>query len=1238
VDSSGGVSEFGRILETFKGSTAGFESKKNLLVSKNSEILDIIQNFHYRINSSWAEELSKTGGQRGTVYDRILDGDLPLLKGCIYWDEQSMNEVPYLSIEVDSETSKFAGLGCTVLDPILGQVIPAVIGGRMLGPNSGEVVPINGVCKTADFDVVVPFSNIDFKKQTVNSNVPALLEELLLTISMSATQRNEIQAHVSEPNQIAILTPQQKLSDSDAHPAITMSHANLLVTEDASVGVPDLALQDTDRREENYDRPDVHIGGEQIQVIDSQSQVETVDEILGMNVKASAVELAGGLHTPVSVGRAVNEQDGPENIQVIPGKKNIQDAVAAASDQHTVVAAPDPSLEQSGLHSKTEVKRSFQEILHALVQEFRVCDDNPDISQIITHAMDSVRQKQEDLKQNLEQQRDNFHRKHQDMVKKVQESSLGDEEGRKKLMADMEQQKHFMDEIVEQEHARQMSMFERAQVEAAERRLRKMQKLLQQQEAEAAACFGNLSTAQRAAQRLEIEMDNALEDSISNELSNAAARRVASISAVQQDVLEALAGTAGAPNSDELMEQLLGRYEADIDEIETRTRQSLSESISRISAQMEIDFARKLARLRVTTEKARSKKNWGQLRLMVKVGALTIKKTKRPEEIQQLAAARQDHQRVRLVAALEAQENTEINDLTESLGNLHRLEIAEAEEIFAQKLIKMDDEEARQLLMKEHEYGMEEMKKRLDLDKQRQLEALNDKLQNRRHKLVHEQEVLHKEEVSLLASPKNAKEAERFVHKLEAMVKHEQERALLVQALEQGTKLEKEEIRREIEDMAAAEVAECAARLAESLSATDDEDVRADLIRKHESELEALRRRMGLEKERQQHEMQERLAQRRKKQIALHDQMQVEAVRLLASPDTVAQADSLALAMEAIARQEQHRVQMLSSLQELAGAEREEAIQETNLLISKATAEKELELLAKLEAVDDISERTRLLKIHESEMAALQQRMLLEKQRQLSELDQRCRERKMRKIDQTLGQMQEEQLKLISSPESSKEAELVGLKLDVLLKQEMGAAQLNTAIVEQSSMELRVLQENLAAKGDAAVASANANLAGKLQGKNDEERHRLLAQHEIDLARIRAEGSISVAKAEEEMFRLIQERKEKKRNRLEQQYMREAELLAAANDKESAVKAMEHVVLETSMEIEHEKKAAKLLFNIVCESQSEVKLLRQEMSEKSAQIIQNEEGRLEYELSKLDSASSERQILLQVCCILSCGR
>ena len=133
------------------------------------------------------------------------------------------------------------------------------------------------------------------------------------------------------------------------------------------------------------------------------------------------------------------------------------------------------------------------------------------------------------------------------------------------------------------------------------------------------------------------------------------------------------------------------------------------------------------------------------------------------------------------------------------------------------------------------------------------------------------------------------------------------------------------------------------------------------------------------------------------------------------------------------------------------------------------------------------------------------------------------------------------------------------------------------------------------------------------------------APHPIGTAKIHK------AKAEVEMYRLIQERKEKKRSRLEQQFMREDELLAAAKDKESAVKAMEHVVLETSVEIEHEKKAAKLLFNIVCESQSEVKLLKQEMSEKSAQIIQNEEGRLAYEISKLDSSSSERQILLQVC-------
>ncbi len=1199
LDSSMGASGFGPFLEAAKKSATDFELQKQQLISKSKQICDILGNFDYQMDHPWAEELSKTGSQRGSVYDRILEGYLPLLKGCVYWDEQSMKEVPYLSIEVDAENGKFTGLGCTVLDPILGQEIPAVIGGRMLGPNSGDVVPINGVCKTAEFNVVVPFSNIDFKKPTVNSNVPALLEELLLAISLSGTHRFQVQGHESAPNQIgtSATQPWHRDSDSDARTAFTLSNADSVLPGD---------LLKT---------------SEQQQSKGSQSQGENRDFILGAIVTVSSADLA----------------DSRETTDFVEGQDGCKTNLAPEKDD-IVVAALVPTPEQPGLNSMAEIKMTFQEKLKAIVREFQVCHDNPDISQKIMHSFDTIHQKREAFKQNLEQRRDDFDEKHHAMVKKVQASSLGDEEAKAKLISDMQQQKNFMDEIVAQEHTRQMSMFERAQIEAAERRLLKMKKLLQQQDAEAAACLGNLTNAQRAAQRMEIEMDNALEDSISDELSNAAAQRIASISKEQQDVLEALAGTAGAPNGDELTEQLLARYETDVDEIETQIRQNLSESISQISTNMEIDFARKVARLRVTTEKARSKKNWGQIKMVVRVGALTFRRSKKPEELQRLAAERQEQQRVRLVAAIEAQEIAETNHLSECLGTLHHLKIAEAEDLFADKLKKVDDEKEREDLMKEHDSQMEELKKQLALDRQRQLDDLNEKIQNRRKlKVGHEQDVLHKEEISLLSSPKNAKDAESVCHKIESMLKLEEDRALLLQAFEQGGKLERDEIAREVESMAAAEFAEHAARMAKSLSATDDEDVRSELIRQHEFEMEALGRHMGLEKQRQLKEMQERLAQRRKKQLSLQEQLQLDAVKLLSSSETAAQAESLAVAVEAIARQEQQRVQLLSSLQELAAAEREEAVQEINLSINKATAEKEVELLAKLEAVDNDSERARLLKMHESEMASLKQQLQIDQQRQLCVLDQRRRERKLRKIDQTLGQMHEEQLNLISSPESAREAELIGLKLDVFLKQEVGAAQLNTAIVEQNSMEMRVLQENLASKQSAVVASANADFEVRLQGKDEDERDRLLAQHEVDLARIRAEGTISNAKAEDELHRLIQERKEKKRKRLEQQFVREIELLAGANDKESAVRAMEHVVLETSVEIEHEKKAAKLLFNIMCESQSEVKLLKQEMSEKSAQIIQNEEGRLAYDIAKLDLASSERQILLQVCLVHVCG-
>ena len=388
---------------------------------------------------------------------------------------------------------------------------------------------------------------------------------------------------------------------------------------------------------------------------------------------------------------------------------------------------------------------------------------------------------------------------------------------------------------------------------------------------------------------------------------------------------------------------------------------------------------------------------------------------------------------------------------------------------------------------------------------------------------------------------------------------------------------------------------------------------------------------LDLVKHRQLEELQDKIAQRKQRQMSVQEKLQEKELQMLSSSETETQAESIGQTAAIILRQEQQRVQLLTSLEELASAEREEAARAADITINQAIAEKESSLLAKLDTVDDVAARAQLLKIHEAEMDALKKKVEIDRQRQLNDLEQRCKDRKRRKFDNTLVQLHAEELEKMESPETVKDAELIGLKVDVILKQELGTAQLHTAIAEQNAMEMRVLSGNLSANMESTVANAKAQLATQLLGKDDSERDRLMALHEIDMARIRAEAAVHQAKVQDDLHRSLQERKERKRVRLEQQHSTELEILSSAGSKESAARAIEHIILESSVEIEHEKKAAKMMYNVVSESQSEVKLLRNELSEKSAQIIQNEESRLAYEISHLDPNSSERQELLQVC-------
>jgi hypothetical protein len=1084
------------------------------------------------VRNEYAHSLASSGGLLGYVNDEVLGKKLPVLLGCFYLDDGSVTEIQCLGVaHVGPGLSEAKVLGCSILDPLTGRIVPATLGGRMRDVGSGEIVPINGVGRDENSNVVIPYSNLrgikSLSKETTLDRVikaPGVLETLLSLMRSTTRSSGELRF--------------------DTSPVADDGNGRLSHSVGAEVQLP----------------------------VDHQAR------------RAST--------PPQSVEHHVLRNTGG-----------------------TVFQNP-TTVRRRSSYNPTDLDKSFEKSLDTIFYGNEESDAQELLQKIKNEFLSKSRQFQGDMEIKVKV----LNAKQEELVQQVNLSDL-DTEQKDRLLADMERQKLLMDQIVAQEHSRQLVAFQRSLIESAERRKRRMEiQRAQFKELQETAGTKGVSVSDHASHRIQTDTYNALEDQIGLELTTAAYKRLEEIAKEQEDVLEALAACAGSSNSAELEDKILGQYEADVDKIEAVIRHNLSDHVSQISADTESELARKLVRLKIAADKARSKRRWSKVRTFVRTGFLTS--SRNIQSNRDMILLRHTEQLATLDIALEEQQKLERSALLAAQDVLSKRLISEADARLSEKLKSVNDDLLRSQLLSAHASELEALRHRINLDNERQLEALDAQLKARKKAKVKDWQDQAQRELDV-STMGNNEEVSRQSILVQMIADQETQKSQLLGALVLQDQLEKHNLEQTLADATERQLAESDVEMLSKLQKVNDVEMRVELMNQHETDRNALRSKLDIDMRRQLEELQSRLDERRSLKLDRELQkMHSQQLSLLSTKGNCSELEACNLQIEAIARQEMQKAKLDAALSESAKADRQELSRECSVSRDLALAQSELKIVENLESKGD-AERNAILKSFESHLELMKKSAELDRLRQLEALNQKLADRRKQKIENEQASMHRQELELLSNLEKSRESELVALKIDVMLQHEIDAAQLSAAAVDHSTADIQILEAHQSAQQQAAIAATKAKFLKDCSGLDESERERLLNLHQVELMRLKAQGAMALANAEESLQLQLANRKSKKSAALREKQDKSLQLLLGADDRAAVMKGLELIKAENMIEIEFEKKAASAVQNIISESHLEVKLLREDFKQKAEQVIQNAEHKLLEELAALEGSTSD---------------
>ncbi|KAJ1479737.1 hypothetical protein T484DRAFT_1813260, partial [Baffinella frigidus] len=648
----------------------------------------------------------------------------------------------------------------------------------------------------------------------------------------------------------------------------------------------------------------------------------------------------------------------------------------------------------------------------------------------------------------------------------------------------MEEQKMILHDIMDQEHNRQEMAFSRMKLQAAERRINKLKaRKLREAEREERFDNGEITTAERAEQRLDDIAEQEFEDGIDEIQHDCLVKRIQEVVQEQGNLLEAMSADQKADLTQDELQLLIVEYDKVVDRIELRGRNEVFKRQAELEKTLEARKARKQALLRKAANRQNAKNLWSKTKLIKGFMSTSGK------------AAVSGHSKLqhRMEKALDEQADAEKRSLEMTIEMENSMQLADLEQQKLTALENAGDDDERAVLIARHEQDKQALAEQLELDKQRQVRDLEQRLiEKKNRKLKLEQADLLAKESELLKDPATFAQADMVALEAESAVRREAEAARMAQALRSQDEA----------DLHAVVEQRAASRMEISAEARG-------LMKEHEMRMARMEAEAAVTLGKAEDDLKARLAERRaKKEEFLAQQHALEKRALSDGADRSAVESEIEKTHQAAVAAA--AVAAVAELQAEVNMLREE-------LKEKAKQAQEAERMRHEDEVEASpqDERDALMAAAQRDAASLAAQHAIEEARQIAALEKSLLARKAKKAK----------------------------KLEASHSKELSEARLEEEAKQQEAEELEALRVRMQEQKTKMLADEQRKLEGAMEALSedvtDQERQKLINQAEKNMAKLEEYMDKEKARQEDEIRAQMEAKKKKKAERLAAQAERQ---------------------------------------------------------------------------------------------------
>eukprot|EP00960_Hanusia_phi_P005864 169868-Hanusia_phi.AAC.8 len=294
----------------------------------------------------------------------------------------------------------------------------------------------------------------------------------------------------------------------------------------------------------------------------------------------------------------------------------------------------------------------------------------------------------------------------------------------------------------------------------------------------------------------------------------------------------------------------------------------------------------------------------------------------------------------------------------------------------------------------------------------------------------------------------------------------------------------------------------------------------------------------------------------------------------------------------------------------------------------KSEVELETKFLSALDRSVDEEEKQRILSKYTSDLSELKQNLEFEKRKQMMDFESRLEQKRKKKLEEEYLAKMTKELDLLKSSAPKGEALKLGMEIENAVYQEMEKARLASALLNQDEADIQSLRQGLESNEEAQVSELMINLSRDVQEADAETRGKLIAAHELRMAKLKAELFIARGREEEALEQKIQARRKKRQKALEDQHLEEEKALQE-NDLQKALKEIERIKAISTHTIRQEEQRAKEHLEMLNRAQAEIKLLREELESKSNMSVRAEQKRFEDKLNAQSLSQEDRDLMIK---------